>query len=171
MKKLETRAQYEIKEIYPESGFYAMRKNLIGAAIKLSKPGNIEIPRTNLSISTAVRHAYIEILDGTFRGKKLCLTNFLARKIRFEDTCECAAYPFPHRLGGGACEGDLAEAFCSACRLPCKPLYVDEGIGPYEYWGAKECQTIMAWVSDCCHEHMFEDSLFSQDFTGEAYHE
>ena len=32
-------------------------------------------------------------------------------KKREQETCNCEAYPFPHRLGGGKCEAE--EWFCA----------------------------------------------------------
>ena len=50
------------------------------------------------------------------------------------------------------------DTFCSACRKPCEVKLVDDGIGPYEFWGMKGTDTRMVAVSDCCeYDLMHED--------------
>ena len=47
----------------------------------------------------------------------------MARKPRFNFTCRCRAYSFPHRLGGGQCTGvrwvshyrQTCAALCNEC--------------------------------------------------------
>jgi len=69
---------------------------------------------------------------------------------RKENTCNCPAYPFPHREGGGACGGEDAT-YCEDCGEQCDVIKVDEGIGWTEAWGVRSCHHDYQWVSDCCH--------------------
>lgn len=39
---------------------------------------------------------------------------------------------------------------CSACKEPCTVKIIDNGIGSYEYWGAKGRDIQLEAVSDCC---------------------
>jgi hypothetical protein len=40
----------------------------------------------------------------------------MARRARNDEvTCNCAAYRFPHREGGGACEPDDDHGECGSC--------------------------------------------------------
>lgn len=39
---------------------------------------------------------------------------------------------------------------CSECGKKCVAVIIDEGIGCYEYWGAKGAHTAYLAVSDCC---------------------
>lgn len=52
-------------------------------------------------------------------------------------TCDCAAYKFPHRLGGGACQReDESGAYCRDCGS--QDIGAEDfGIGAYEFWGRK----------------------------------
>ena len=54
--------------------------------------------------------------------------------------------------------------YCGECKKECEVHLEDEGIGSYEFWGAKCRQTIMVLVSDCCDEQAYED----EDCTVEA---
>ena len=38
--------------------------------------------------------------------------------------CHCAAYPFPHRAGGGKCQHE-SSYLCSACQQPCDTCWLD----------------------------------------------
>ncbi len=67
---------------------------------------------------------------------------------RNQDTCTCAAYPFPHRLGSGKCP--TPYYICEACKGGCDPKVVDFGIGPGEAWGAPFVDSDKQVASDCC---------------------
>ena len=70
--------------------------------------------------------------------------------------CNCTAYPFPHRPGGGKCQASKdAHLMCEDCRGSCEGTYVDFGIGSYEFWGAKEVDRQVHWVSECCEATVF----------------
>lgn len=49
------------------------------------------------------------------------------------------------------------EIFCSFCRNPCSYKIVNEGIGPYEYWGAPGNDKQLAVVSKCCRERCVDE--------------
>ena len=40
--------------------------------------------------------------------------------------------------------------FCQECELECRGQVVDQGIGPYEFWGQKGIDVRLAFVSECC---------------------
>lgn len=40
--------------------------------------------------------------------------------------------------------------FCDDCNEECGTEWVDLGIGPYEFWGARGNHTDYQEVSDCC---------------------
>jgi hypothetical protein len=42
------------------------------------------------------------------------------------------------------------EAWCTDCGQRCSTKWVDNGIGAYEYWGAKGVDRRIEEVSDCC---------------------
>jgi hypothetical protein len=44
----------------------------------------------------------------------------------------------------------MIETWCSECKKPCEVELVDDGIGPYEFWGMKGVDRRMVAVSDCC---------------------
>lgn len=46
-----------------------------------------------------------------------------------------------------------AQAYCGSCKEPCDIGWVDDGIGPVEFWGAKSWHHDWNPVSDCCEEH------------------
>lgn len=59
------------------------------------------------------------------------------RKPRTQETCTCKAYPFPHRLGGGECNREeVSGPYCRDCGSNDVRM-VDNGIGPFEYWGSR----------------------------------
>jgi hypothetical protein len=66
-----------------------------------------------------------------------------------ERTCECPAYKFPHREGGGFCHVGI-EPVCAACGRVCQPIDIDVGIGPVEYFGARSFDREIVEASDCC---------------------
>lgn len=88
--------------------------------------------------------------------------------------CNCAAYKFPHRMGGGKCEQAIDSRYteyylnpegekrvrfkplCSFCKLPCIALKVDRGIGRNEYWGSVTVHSEIVEKSDCCGEDVLE---------------
>lgn len=39
---------------------------------------------------------------------------------------------------------------CADCKEECSVIWEDQGIGPYEYWGAKYCDSHFVAVTDCC---------------------
>lgn len=47
--------------------------------------------------------------------------------------------------------------YCGACKEPCEGQFLDFGIGPYEFWGAKSCDIDIHWVSECCEADIYED--------------
>jgi hypothetical protein len=74
--------------------------------------------------------------------------------------CNCPAYPFPHRWGGGKCSGN--RYVCTSCAQECYVKREDFGIGPYEYAGAPGVHHCYADVSDCCEADVYdywEDNL------------
>lgn len=72
-------------------------------------------------------------------------------KPKLNSTCHCAAYPFPHRAGGGKCTAtEDGQHLCARCRLPAVAVQVDFGIGAYEYWGSQGYDSRPEIVSDCC---------------------
>lgn len=71
-------------------------------------------------------------------------------KKRSEETCFCPAYKFPHREGGGRCNGSDAY-WCDDCHEECIPEKVDLGIGTTEAWGVVSTHRDVQWVSNCCH--------------------
>lgn len=46
---------------------------------------------------------------------------------------------------------------CSECREECLETTVDEGIGPFEFWGAKGNDSQIVVVSDCCEARILRD--------------
>lgn len=67
-------------------------------------------------------------------------------------TCHCAAYPFPHRLGGGRCSAAPGQLLCAACRMPAKLIDIEDDDGAYdsEFWGGRMCWRPMLRVTACC---------------------
>lgn len=49
------------------------------------------------------------------------------------------------------------KTFCSLCRNECGYKIINEGIGPYEYWGAICNDTQLAVVSTCCREYCLDE--------------
>lgn len=47
-------------------------------------------------------------------------------------------------------------AICGMCGEMCMPVFEDCGIGPFEFWGRKQVDRRMEWVSDCCHAPLSE---------------
>jgi hypothetical protein len=39
---------------------------------------------------------------------------------------------------------------CSECGKDCEAVVVDEGIGPYEFWGNRGVDVALEVYSDCC---------------------
>lgn len=43
---------------------------------------------------------------------------------------------------------------CPACKEMAEAIIVDNGIGPYEFWGAKGFDSHPEVVSECCEAHL-----------------
>ena len=54
---------------------------------------------------------------------------------------------------------------CTACGEECGGKVLDEGIGSYEYWGAKGVHHDYRTVSDCCEEDIAEEGSVVVDET------
>lgn len=76
---------------------------------------------------------------------------------RYQPVCHCAAYRFPHRAGGGACEACDGQQLCEACRLPAEGYDCDFGVGLTEFWGRVSRHTDVQHVSECCEAPLIEN--------------
>ena len=76
---------------------------------------------------------------------------------RNTEVCYCGAYKFPHRAGGGKCQGP-GELLCSSCGEVATGRSADFGIGAYEYWGAKCVDRNVQWVSTCCDATLLDNT-------------
>lgn len=47
---------------------------------------------------------------------------------------------------------------CEECGKECTGQWVDFGIGPYEYWGARCVDTNYQYVSNCCEAPILDAS-------------
>lgn len=45
---------------------------------------------------------------------------------------------------------DAEQHWCTECGEECHEEVTDEGIGPYEFWGARGCHVDKRVVSSCC---------------------
>lgn len=73
------------------------------------------------------------------------------KRKRTQTTCRCAAYTFPHRAKGGKCCNNGSWPFyCESCLAPNPGDIIDEGIGSYEYWGARGTHHDYQLASTCC---------------------
>lgn len=55
---------------------------------------------------------------------------------------------------------------CESCEKECMCKIVNDGIGPYEYWGAKCYDEKLIVVSNCCGEPCIDslgDDIFPED--------
>ena len=86
------------------------------------------------------------------------------RRARRQETCHCAAYPFPHRAGSGPCVGDEPGPFCGCCGQPCGVHAEDYGVGEYEFWGQRGVHRDVQAVSGCCEAEVFEDAALTRPY-------
>lgn len=49
-----------------------------------------------------------------------------------------------------------SPGWCAHCHMPCFGVWVDTGIGAYEYWGHHGVDTRWDAVSECCGEDILE---------------
>ena len=49
------------------------------------------------------------------------------------------------------------RGYCSCCGQECEVKVVDNGIGSYEFWGAKGYDSRPEAVSECCEADVFAD--------------
>jgi hypothetical protein len=47
--------------------------------------------------------------------------------------------------------------YCACCGKECTATVIDEGIGHYEYWGAKGVDIRLSEVSDCCEAEVLDE--------------
>lgn len=45
---------------------------------------------------------------------------------------------------------DDTPYWCTECKQSCTEVIIDEGIGPYEFWGARGVHVDKRVVSSCC---------------------
>jgi hypothetical protein len=50
------------------------------------------------------------------------------------------------------------HGWCSDCGKECSSTQIDEGIGPYEFWGARGVHHDWVTVSDCCEAEILESN-------------
>jgi hypothetical protein len=55
------------------------------------------------------------------------------------------------------------RAYCTECGKECKIIVVDDGIGPYEFWGQKCCQNIYVERSACCEAELSDTPPDNED--------
>jgi hypothetical protein len=53
-------------------------------------------------------------------------------------------------------EPETEHGWCSSCGKECTIIGVDDGIGPYEFWGQKGRDVQIIAVSDCCEESVLD---------------
>lgn len=53
---------------------------------------------------------------------------------------------------------DCTTYYCTACKKECVVYVVDEGIGAYEYWGAKGVDVRLVPYSSCCDAEVTEEA-------------
>jgi len=51
---------------------------------------------------------------------------------------------------------DMPSGICDSCGEPCTATVVDNGIGPYEFWGSRGVHHEYATVSPCCEAEVVE---------------
>lgn len=49
------------------------------------------------------------------------------------------------------------KGICANCGFECEVIVIDVGIGAYEYWGAREVDSRLEVVSDCCEDDALDD--------------
>lgn len=54
-------------------------------------------------------------------------------------------------------EAEHLTGWCSECGKACTSVTVDEGIGPYEYWGSRGTHHDYVEESPCCNAPMSEE--------------
>jgi hypothetical protein len=169
MLKLKPNRDYIVDSVYQNSSLWKIRHQILGARIRLTTPSsNFRMPSLGVVYPRCIRNAQIEVYSGVLRGQVFNFTRFLASIIPLHvEVCECKAYPFPHREGGGKCLPNEHGAYCASCGLACMPRYVDNGIGPTEFWGAKSWHHDWEWESDCCECNVYSNSTLTVDYEPE----
>lgn len=92
--------------------------------------------------------------------------------VKVKMPCYCSSYAFPHRTGSGKCNAmtqmvrfstgaivRAVEQLCAACGQPAEVIEEDQGIGPYEFWGACGVDTRIVEVTSCCSSHLVDNSM------------
>ncbi len=55
--------------------------------------------------------------------------------------------------------------YCGECKEECNPTVIDEGIGSYEFWGAKCVDTRLFLVSCCCEGTVYSDPKCTEELS------
>ena len=85
----------------------------------------------------------------------------------FCKTCGISADAFtypPTCVKCGSTDVEVDEEygpFCSSCHRKCNVIIVDEGIGPYEFWGDSGVHHDYRAVSSCCEADAWEDRAYT----------
>lgn len=53
----------------------------------------------------------------------------------------------------------ILQATCPNCGQYCDVKKIDVGIGPFEFWGSKENDVKIIYVSECCDEIVDKDTI------------
>lgn len=54
-------------------------------------------------------------------------------------------------------DDDRRSGYCAECGEECTATVIDEGIGAYEYWGAKGVDIRLVEVSPCCEAEVLDE--------------
>jgi hypothetical protein len=54
-------------------------------------------------------------------------------------------------------DDDRKSGYCADCGEACMATVIDEGIGSYEYWGAKGVDIRLVEVSPCCEAEVLDE--------------
>lgn len=57
---------------------------------------------------------------------------------------------------------------CSDCGKECEVIWIDVGIGPFEFWGAKGVDRSFQCVSLCCEAPMHDEDGKEIDYDDQA---
>ena len=59
--------------------------------------------------------------------------------------------------------------WCAGCKKECAVKQVDNGIGPYEFWGQRGTDRRVEFVSDCCEEDLTYEDGSEYDASGDDF--
>lgn len=127
---------------------------------RITRGGSAYPHLVNLNVRV-LDNDWCEVLEGSMRGQRIPTFGLSLRANPEREICNCVAYKYPHRKGGGTCLANEFGPFCSECGLPCDAHLV-KGDNPGSFAVVSSCHG-----GDCFSDAELKRQIFPEDLREE----